>query len=255
MLSWTKGRPIAIIKKGKYNNRIIHIIEDENELEKMGEIPEEMKEFRISNDDVGIIQPLPKFNKSDRCFVAGPTECGKTRYCKKYIKQYQKVYPKKKIFIFSDLENDPMIDDVKNITRFELDDELLEKPPIEPEVFKNSICLFDDIDSIQDKRILKYVQGLRDSILKKGRHSNILCLVTSHILANRDDTKIILSQSNSITMFCRSGATHGIRYILKEYIGADRENIRKILNLPSSWVTIYKNYPQYVVYKKGVFIL
>lgn len=304
MLSFKEGRPIAIIKGGKYNNEILHIT-DNNEKNIIKNSPLEMlediykgkntkklsrtemsaiknalitgdekyaeslydiisdvkskskelskKEFKIYDD--GIIQPLPRFNKTERCYIAGQTECGKTYWCKKYLEQLRKVYPEKKIFVFSDVAHDPELDCIKNLVRFELDEELIDKKPIKPEVFKNSICVFDDIDSIQNKQLYKIIQNLRDSLLRRGRHEDISTLITSHLLTNYKDTRIILNECNSITIFCRSGSTYGIKYLLKKYIGLDKNGIQKVLNLPSRWITIYKNHPQYVLYEKGIYIL
>jgi hypothetical protein len=304
MLSFKEGRPIAIIKGGKYNNQILHITEnnennmiknsplemlediykgknkkklsrtemtaiknalitgDEEKAESLYEIISDVrqkskemskKEFKIY--DEGIIQPLPRFNKTERCYIAGQTECGKTYWCKKYLEQMRKVHPKKKIFVFSDVAHDPELDSIKNLIRFELDEELIDKKPIKPEVFKDSICVFDDIGSIQDKQLYKIIQNLRDSLLRRGRHEDISTLITSHLLTNYKDTRIILNECNSITIFCRSGSTYGIKYLLKKYIGLDKKGIQKVLNLPSRWITIYKNHPQYILYEKGVYIL
>ena len=215
------------------------------------------KEFKIHDD--GILQPLPRFDKTERCYIAGQSESGKSYYIGQYLEQLIKVFKNKKIYVFSDVEADPSIDDVfkgkKNMIRFSLDAELLDKDPIEPKLFKDSICVFDDIDSIQNPKILKYVQTLRDSILKRGRHENITCLITSHLLTNYKDTRIILNECNNIVLFCRAGSTYSIKYFLQKYIGLDKNEIHKVLNLPSRWVSINKNANQYVLYEKGAFII
>ena len=305
MLSFTKGRPIAIIKGGKYDKKIVYISEDNNndviknnpldmlediykgsnkkkltknqmlkiksalikddndELEEsiydiIGDVRKKSKEMskkELKIYDNGIVQALPRFNKTERCYIAGQTECGKTYYCRKYLEQLRKVHPDKKIYVFSDVEEDPELDSLKNIVRFELDDELLEKEPVKPETFADSICVFDDIDSIQNPKLLKYVQSLRDALLRRGRHEDISCIVTSHLLTNYKDTRILLNECNAITIFARSGSTYGIKYLLNKYVGLDKKQIQKIINLPSRWITIYKNYPQYVIYEKGIYIL
>ena len=211
------------------------------------------KDFKLFDD--GVLQPLPRFDKTERCFVAGQTESGKTYYISKYLEQLVKVYPDKKIFVFSDVESDPEIDHLPNLTRFNIDEDLLEKEPIKPETFSNSICVFDDIDSIQNPKLLKYIQSLRDSILRRGRHEDISCIVTSHLLTDYKNTRIILNEANTITIFCKSGSTFGIKYLLKHYVGLDKKQIQKILDLPSRWVSINKNSPQYVIYEKGCFLL
>ena len=122
MLSFTDGRPVAIIKGGKNHNKIIYVCEDdkneviynnpldiledvfdENNRKKMSRLEisaikyaliskdkstdllkdiynrsenKSKKEFKIYDD--GIVQPLPRFNKTERCYIAGQTECGKS---------------------------------------------------------------------------------------------------------------------------------------------------------------------------------
>lgn len=299
MLSFTKGRPIAIIKNGKYHNKILYIDTEtdtpinnnplemleniypkhmsKNEMSKVKnalkngseKYPESIYEIidnakRQSNEmskkefkifDNGIIQPLPLFNKTERCFIAGQTECGKSYWCKQYLQQLRKVHPKKKIFLISDVEQDEELDIIPNLTRLKLDDSLENKKPPRPEIFKDSIVLFDDIDSIQNKKVYAMIQTLRDSLLRRGRHEYITVLITSHLLTNYKDTRIILNECNSITIFCRSGSKYGHKYLLKNYIGLDKKESQKVLNLPSRWVTIYKNYPSYILYEKGVYVI
>lgn len=211
------------------------------------------KEFKIFDD--GIIQPLPRFNKTERVYIAGQTECGKSYWCKMYLNQMVKVHPDKKIFLFSDVEEDPEIDEIKNLIRFKLDDDLAKKTSIDLSNFDNSICLFDDIDSIQNKLVYKFVQNLRDCILRRGRHNAISTLITSHLLSNYGDTRIILNECNSIVLFCRSGSSYQIKYLLNKYIGLDKEQINKIMNLPSRWVKIQKNAPMYITYEKGIYLI
>ena len=257
MLSFREGVPIAIVKGGQDNNRIIYIqprdpsqeLKDEENREYV--VPDE-----APGEPSGILQPLPLFNKTSRMYVAGQTECGKTYFCRKYLEQLLKVHPKKKVFVFSDVEHDPELDSLsKNIIRFKLDDGLLESDPIKPEKFQDSICVFDDIDSIQSPKLFKYVQTLRDAILRRGRHENITCIITSHLLTNYKDTRIILNEANSITVFCQSGSTRGVKYLLQKYCGLDKAQLERVLKLPSRWVTIYKNAPMYIAYEKGVYCL
>jgi hypothetical protein len=303
MLSFNKGRPIAIIKNGKYNNKILHIDNDNNEpiknnpLEILENIyknknkskltkkdisiikkslqndnddyPESLydiinnaknrsrdiskKEFKIF--DNGTVQALPRFNKTERAYICGQTECGKSYWCKNYLKQMLKVHPNKKVILISDVDQDEELDNIKNITRLKLTDELENKKPPKPEAFRNNIVLFDDIDSIQNKKVYDMICNLRDSLLRRGRHEGISVLITSHLCTNYKDTRIILNECNSITFFPRSGSSHGIKYMLKKYAGLNKAQIQKIFNLPSRAVTVYMYYPQYVIYEKGVYLL
>lgn len=304
--AYGNGKPISIIKGGKYNNKIIYLEEDtpdnaqniinNNPLDMVNEefirnlkkklnaeelrdlthslrsgisphseilkgivntILQEskrksLKEFKIY--DEGVIQPLPNFNKTERCYIAGPTECGKSYVCKKYMEQLTKVHPDMPIYLFSDVEEDPEIDSINNLKRIPLTEDMIENPPPTTK-FKDSICIFDDIDSIQNRKLYKVIQGLRDSLLRRGRHDNISTLITSHLMSNYKDTRIILNECNSITFFPRSGASDAIKYTLQKYAGMGKKAVSKTINLPSRWVMVYKSYPSYVMYEKGVYIL
>lgn len=212
-----------------------------------------MKEFKIYDD--GIVQPLPQFNQTERCYIAGPTGSGKSYYVSKYLEQLKKVFPERTIYIFSDVKEDPVLDKIGDIVRVNLDEDALDMPPPSPEQLANSICVFDDIDSIQNKKMYAMIQALRDSLLRRGRHENISVIVTSHLMSNYKDTRIILNECNSITFFPRSGASDAIRYTLKKYGAMNKQQIDEVLNLPSRWVTLNKHYPMYVLYEKGIYLL
>lgn len=214
---------------------------------------ESQKEFKIW--DEGILQPLPDYNKTFRSYTCGPTDSGKSYYVSKILKMMRKVEPDKKIYIFSDVDEDKALDDLGNITRVKLDEGLVKKKPIKPEALKDSICVFDDIDAIPDKKISVAIKNLRDSLLTRGRHENISTIVTNHLMTNYKDTKIVLNECSSITVFPKSGASQGIKYVLKNYCGLSKRDIDKIFDLPSRWVTVCKNSPMFVMYEKGMYLV
>jgi len=292
------SRPIGIIKGGKNNNKVIfskpnfhksyepesilnNLIEnnkystkdmklintalENKDIEKIKKINDLLtnrddnfndEEFKIY--DSGIIQPLPRFKKTERIYITGQTECGKSYFIKQFLKQYRKVYKsaeEKPIFLFSDVEEDEEIDAIPGLTRFHLDEELAEKETINPRNFKDSICVFDDIDSIQNKKIFKLICHFRDALLRRGRHENISTIITNHLSTDFRNTRIVLNECNSIVIFPHSGSTHGMKYLLQKYVGLDKSGIQKVLKLPSRWVLIHKNTPQYVMYEKGCYII
>jgi hypothetical protein len=211
-----------------------------------------LTEFKIY--DEGRIQPLPNFTRTERIFIAGPTLCGKSYLTQKYMEQLRKVHPNKPIYLFSDVDEDEEIDKIKNLIRIPITEDMLYDPP-RPEQYPGSIILFDDVDSIQDPKLLKVIQSFRDSILRRGRHDDISTIITSHLLTNYKDTRIIMNEVNKIAFFPRSGAGDAIKYVLKKYVGMDKKNIEKAVALPSRWVMVSKTYPQYVLYEKGVYII
>jgi hypothetical protein len=212
------------------------------------------KEYHISD---GVIQPLPNDKKTERIYIAGPSDSGKSYYCGKFLQEYRKIYPKKKIYIFSDVDEDEVLDKLEPI-RVKLDQELVDNP-IKPEELKNgtegSLCLFDDIDSIENKKLLDAVNKLKDALLKRGRHENITVIVTNHNISDHNKTRVVLNEANSITFFCKSGAKHGNERVMKTYCGLGKEDIKRIFALPSRWVTVVKNSPMYVMYSGGIYLL
>ena len=233
--------PIAIINDDEY----IHIV-DKKKSRSMGE-----QEIEFDKD-IELV-PFPK-NESQRLYVSGPTGSGKSTYCSKYIKNYLRLPCNKnnRFFIFSDVETDDILDKLKPI-RVRLDEQL--KDPIEPSVLKDSIILFDDIDSTPNKQVKKCVETLRDGLMTRGRHENITTLCTSHLMTNYRETRVVLNEASHITFFPRCGNSYAIDLVLKKYCGLSKEQTEKAMNLDSRWVTICKVYPMYVLYSHGVYLL
>lgn len=236
----------SLLKNDTNDKRIRKLLNDNYE--------KSLKEFNIYGD--GRIQPLPDFNESSRVYVAGPTGSGKSWYSRNLLKQYLKVQPESKIYLFSDVEKDPVLDELPNLKRIPLNESILDNP-FKPEDFLNSICLFDDIDSIENPKVHKAVFNWMNTLLRRGRHENISTIVTSHLITDYKNTRIVLNEVSAITFFPRAGGKQGIEYMLKKYVGLDKTQINKIFTLPSRWVTVYKNANpcQYVMYEKGLYLL
>jgi hypothetical protein len=190
---------------------------------------------------------------SQRIYFAGPTGSGKSYNISQYLKNFKKIFPKKKIYIFSDQPDDKLLDQYKPI-RIMLNEDLIDDP-IQPNELSDSLVIFDDIDSIDNKKLKKQVETLRDTILKRGRHENIYCLVSNHQINEYKLTKEILSASSIICFYPKSGSSYSIKYLLKQYIGLNKQQIDKIMNLPSRYVCLNKCSPQYIIHEHGCYLL
>ena len=332
MLSFSEGRPIAIVKGGADHNRVIFITDEpaagamgggggccglctpqcEGDccakcsmggevkggccggapnsgmqellnmispkrlaaLEKEGEIsPAEVKLLRAAlrgrgaasqpigreykvPDEGGMVQPLPNLDTSERMYIAGPTGSGKSHYIGALLQQLRRVHRNKPIIIFSDVGKDPALDKLGNVTRFTIDEELLESgKQIDVQKLADSIVIFDDIDSINPKPLREYIEKFRDALLRRGRHENITTICTSHLLTNRNETRVVLNECSHVTVFPRAGAAHAIQYLLDHYVGLDKHQIQRIKKLPSRWVTIHTHAPQHVIHQRGIYLL
>lgn len=200
-------------------------------------------------------QQFPNTKKErEILYVSGPSGSGKSYYIKQYAKILKHIFPKKPIYLFSKLTEDVSLDDIKGLKRIALDDAYLDNP-LEPKIFTNSMVIFDDIFALNNKALRESIFGLMDDISVIGRHHNVTLAVTSHLMTNYKETRHILNEAHFITFFPSAGGVKSIRYTLKEYCGLDNKTIQRILKLDSRWITISKNYPQYIIWEHGLSLL
>jgi len=111
---------------------------------------------------------------------------------------------------------------------------------------KESLVIFDDCDCISDKPTKKKVFEILKKILETGRHFKTSVIFTSHTACNGAETKTILNEATSLTIFPRTLGNKNLKYLLESYFGLDKHEIAKIKSLPSRWVTLTKSYPPVV---------
>lgn len=281
MLSFTSGRPIAKIEGGELDKEIIHIKTDDEDKKEDGYDsecgcckrcnPKRCKRkpcckgcgMYDNEDDLdagtkfdlpsGKFVPVPNIDTREVTYIAGPSGSGKSTLAAKYIETYKKLFPQNPVIIFSRKDSDPVLDKLKPL-RFIIDESIVTEPiDIIKELPGGGCILFDDCNTFQDDKIKKAVAKLMHDILEIGRSMGIYCIVTSHLINpnERKDSRTIWNEAHTITIFPKSGNRHGMVYALKNYCGFDNKQINKILSLPSRWVLIGKQFPNYVLHEKG----
>ncbi len=257
-----KSVPIAIIH-GKRKDNVLFLTDDCN-FKKIGEGSSSEESSEIEGETFKSISLdnykerfsiLPNIYGGDKIFLAGPSGSGKSSIIASYLTDFKKLFPDKKIYLFSDVDEDPILDDVGGINRIPLDTKFVEEP-IHPEELKNSCCVFDDIDSCQVPAILKAVMTLRDAILRRGRHELIEhVIITSHLLTDYKSTRCVLSEASQIVVFPSSGSTNSLNYLLKNYVGIPVKQIPVIKGLPSRWVSLRIRFPQLIITENQCMLL
>jgi len=262
------------VRNNSTDNRMRRRVQDINSLRKsFMEDADELKDARLNSiyqqikknysDQVTkeykaldgcTIKPIPNTDTRECIYVAGPSGSGKSTYVKQYAESYNKLFPKRPIFLFSKIKDDTSLSGLKNVKHMELNDDIV-NDPIEPSELKKSLCIFDDVSTISDKKVREAIFELINDILEIGRHSQIYICVTNHLLTDYKNTRTILNECSSITFFPSSGSSQQIKYTLKNYFGLDSTAITKILRLPTRWCTVYKNFPQTVLYQTGCYLL
>jgi GTPase SAR1 family protein len=261
MFSFEEGLPIAIVRGGKSDSTIIYLDKDGKESKSMVD----MKELSLKDD--GKFEQLCNTQNHEICFVAGPSGSGKSTYIANYIRNYQKIYPKKDVFILSALTADKPLDDL-GVKRIDLNDEELLDHPLNVEDFRGSLLIFDDYDTVGEKKIQEQVNDLLDQCIQIGRikssegltvaesrSGDIDVLIAKHQLYDNKKTKLILVEATSVTFFPSSGSTYQIESFLKRYAGLKPDAIDKIFNLDGRWVTLFRRYPQLIMSEKQMYLL
>lgn len=213
------------------------------------------KEIRLFGK--GILFPIYDPDAKRECdYVSGISGAGKSTYAAARAEQWLYSHPDGKVFMFSELKEDPAFDHIP-LTRILINDELLDpENPVRPEEFKDSLVIFDDIDAIIEPKLLKAVRKIRDRILSIGRHDNISVISTTHLLCNGHETKGPLQEATSVTVFPQSGnGIDNMRLYFSKKCGLPKVTVDKILSTKSRWVTHRKTYPNCIVYEHGAYLL
>jgi hypothetical protein len=185
--------------------------------------------------------------------VAGMSGSGKSTYTAELCKTYHKQYPKNKIILFSNKPSDPVFDKLRFVQRIIIDEDLL-KEPITLNELEKSLVIYDDVEYSTNKDIDKELDRIRDLILQQGRSYKTSFIYISHQANNYKQTRIILNECNSITIFPAMTTRYSLKYLLDKYFGFDKQQISKLCSLPSRWVQITKA-PSIVIYSKGCYIV
>jgi hypothetical protein len=187
-------------------------------------------------------------------YVCGQSGSGKSYYSNQYIRQYRKMYPKNNIYLFSPHEDDKSLS-CKAILKIRLDENFL-STPLQLEDFKDSLCMFDDIDVLKNKSPIKMkLQLILQTLLETGRHANVSVIYISHLANKGFETKCILNEATSVVIFPKVMSARACGYLLGSYFGLTKQQISRVKNLKSRAVTLIKLYPNCVMYDGGVYIL
>ena len=201
--------------------------------------------------------------KRDAIFVCGCAGSGKSYFIGQYCESYNRMYPKSNIIFISakNLKDDDAYDNVKNIKQLDLDDiEQLDEIVESGKAFEyfagkeSSLVIFDDAEGLT-KELEKYAQLIMENILFIGRSKNINIIISRHILNNGKSTKPMFNECNKFVFFPNGLSRYNLDYTLKNYLGFDKIQIKKLCNLKTRWVQISNHQPRYVLYQKGVYLL
>lgn len=237
------GSNICEVNNGKYNKKIISVsTEDE---------PNGFDYFKLT-DDGKFEMAFDGDKERIVAYYFGAAGSGKSYNVSKLLKKYKKKNKKNPIILFSDKNEDEQLDEI-GLDRIIIDESLC-NDPIDINELQNTMLVFDDVDSISDKKIRKSVFDLMNKALLVGRSKGISVIMTNHCCSNRDETKKILNETMYITWYPNSGSYNQILYLLSNYCGLDKKLIEKCRQSRSRWCVLVKNYPQVIFTEKECFL-
>lgn len=282
--------PIAVVCGGTYNNKQISLIKDKIDTDRdiyeqmdisdfvkhyklmsrseMDDVIEQVKgnkplinnifknkfsescknKFKIDSGQI-MIKPTVK---SERLFIAGQAGAGKSSLTSLYIREYSEMFPDRSVNLFTTHENEEAYK-LHNVNEYILDDDFLDKD-LNLNEFHNSLCIFDDCDNLQSKKISNVISAFNSDLISNGRKYDIHVLTLSHQLMDYKRTRLLLSEANRVVIFLGSGRYHIKRY-LREYASLDKDQIKIILGLRSRWVCLGFTIPNYYISQHEVGLL
>lgn len=212
---------------------------------------DDMTEIRTKK---GKIVAVPNIETRESIYASAPSGGGKSYYTSLYIEQFKQIFPEYRIILFSRKPEDPTLDKHKELIRMKLDENILIDPIDPVKELKQTLLIFDDVDTLESKLMRDELFRLRNDILEIGRAKNTYIVTTSHIIANYSQTRTVLNEADSVVIFPKHTIDNQMNRLLEVYCGFTKDQTRKIKKLPSRYVAIYKKDPKYILYEKGIIL-
>ena len=255
-------KKIKKLKPSEIKNLVKHL--------QLNEIPEDVKMkkwYELARKDIednkqfkclelgkmdGKLEPIPRADVVEKLNCCGVSGSGKSTYCSKWLEKFKKdkQFKKQSIYIFSSVKSDKCFDKVSP-EYIPIDDSLIDDPLDVELDLSESLIIFDDCDTLP-KQYKRAVYELRDHILECGRHYNCRTIITNHLISDYKNTRKVLNECTSITLFPKASGRYHIDLYLKNYMGMDKIQIDKVHKLNSRWITLYRTYPNYILYERGI---
>lgn len=209
---------------------------------------------KIELDDEGMFELLPNPDPKRRevWYIAGQSGSGKSWIAKQLAMFYHKLFPKRGIYLISKLEKDETLDALKFLKRIPIQSFIDDYPRLEE--FRETMCIFDDYDTLTGDAE-KVITKIIDDLAIMGRHECVTILALSHYLTNYKKTRLLLNEATHIVVYPLSTSYHALRYLLKNYIGVDEDDIKRHKKLGSRWLMYAKGFPQFMISQRDAELL
>ena len=205
-------------------------------------------EFRLS---AGKMVVLPD-KQSERVFVAGASGSGKSFWTASYMREYMEMFPARRIFLFSTHDGEKAYEPLEH--HAVALDETFAETPLTLDALSDSLCVFDDCDALQDRKLSKAVEALNLDLINNGRKYNIHVVTLSHVLMGYSKTRCQLIEANRVVLYPGGNDYHAKRW-MKIYGGIPDKWGRAILEEKTRWVCFDMRMPRSFVTENAVVLI
>ncbi len=219
-----------------------------------------LEKIRI-NDETYFFPDIPDFAETeqvDRVYVCGETGCGKSSFIRQYVIKFLQQFKKAPVLLFSSKKEDKQLDDIKQITRVNVDDDIVANPYTLDEISaksKPTLCIFDDIEDFPNKKINKEISRLRDEIMRNGRSYGIYSIYVHHNPCDYRETRNSIFEANKVVIFPKRSGKGTYNYLMEKKLILSKDIIDMVNSLKSSYVCISKQSPKCVISDKYIILV
>lgn len=214
-----------------------------------------IKEIQMENNEKFSLTMSSNF--IDSLFVVAPRGTGKTTILSNIARQHKgHIYLFSRFDIGNKLGEEPAFMGIKNIKKIDCYDlyESNNQEAIDIKEFSNSMVIMDDIQTLKDKKVVKFMNKLRDEILESGRKMNILLLVSEHLLLSHKENAYPLLESKAI-IISPMGNNVQNKFFLRQYCSLNTDLINELLSSNIRFITVVKSIPKILITDNNISII
>ena len=257
------NREIAVVveKTDKFEKRIIPkslVTISEDDSKDINMFNKASSYFKKINGDY-CFQLVPDRNKErDIIYITGQSGSGKSYFTAQYCIQYNRIFPKNKIYLISSLNEDETLEKLNKIKdnfiiRIDISPELI-TDNINAKDFENSLVIFDDFEVLKDKKLREYVSSIRDEILETGRHHKTSMICTYHLPTNSHDTRRIINECHAVVFFPHV-SNFKIKNLLENYLGMHKDFLKWTKSKKSRWACVIRGFPNMFINESELWLI
>ena len=132
---------------------------------------------------------------------------------------------------------------------------LSDRPEISLPQFCDDIVVFDDLEGIENKELLKYTYNFLKNVLERTRKLEVDVIIINHMLMNYNKTKNIIFECSEYYLNIAANRNACIKF-LKSYTELSKKQIEELAQheFESSFdfVVFRKSHPQYLIIENTI---